>query len=147
MRNKTTIKTAIPTTSGFRNFALCTLTFAFSTRPPHKPPILPNLPTIYCLFMQNKPNFQDDRINLKFCKKMTYEYKCNWTLGENKPKQSQFQTQKSAPATLRSRCVEKEIFKKLLICTCFYSIIVLFYTICTEGHICRSNMEKAYNAN
>ena len=43
MATEDTIKTGIPTTSGFRNFAFCTLTFAFSTRPPHKPPILPNL--------------------------------------------------------------------------------------------------------
>jgi len=35
--------------------------------------------------MQNKPNFKDAQMNLKFCKKMTYEYKHNWTLGENKP--------------------------------------------------------------
>jgi len=36
-------------------------------------------------FMQNKPNFQDCRINLKSCKKKAYENKSNWTLGENKP--------------------------------------------------------------
>jgi len=41
-------------------------------------------------FMQNKPNFQDGRINLKSCNKKGYENKHNWTLGENKPKQSQF---------------------------------------------------------
>jgi hypothetical protein len=31
MENKTTTKTPIPTTSGFLNFAFCTLIFAFST--------------------------------------------------------------------------------------------------------------------
>ena len=43
--------------------------------------------TLYksALFMQNKPNFQDTQMNLKFCKKMTYENKHNWTLSENKP--------------------------------------------------------------
>ncbi|MBA7707707.1 hypothetical protein ES703_116585 [subsurface metagenome] len=35
--------------------------------------------------MQNKPNFHKAQMNLKFCKKMTYEYKHNWTLSENKP--------------------------------------------------------------
>ena len=35
--------------------------------------------------MQNKPNFRKSQINLKFCNKMTYENKSNWTLGENKP--------------------------------------------------------------
>ena len=42
---------------------------------------------------QNKPNFKDAQMNLKFCKKMPYENKDNWTLGENKPNQTQFQTQ------------------------------------------------------
>ena len=54
---------------------------------------------------------------------------------------------KNAPALLRNRCVAQEIFEKLLICTCFYSIIVLFYTLYTERHIYRSNMEKVLNAN
>jgi len=40
-----------------------------------------------------------------------------------------------------------QIFKKLLICTGFYSIIVLFYTLYTKRHIYQSKMEKAYNAN
>jgi hypothetical protein len=35
--------------------------------------------------MQNKPNFQDAQMNLKFCKEMAYENKHNWTLGQNKP--------------------------------------------------------------
>jgi len=35
--------------------------------------------------MQNKPNFQDAQMNLKFCKQMTYKNKRNWTLGQNKP--------------------------------------------------------------
>jgi len=39
--------------------------------------------------MQNKPNFKNSQINLKLCKKMAYENICNWTLGENKPNQTQ----------------------------------------------------------
>jgi len=105
MTTEDTIKTAIPTTSGFRNFALCTLTFAFTTRPLHKPPILPNLPaykaaysyvpirhyicressTNQLLFMQNKPNVKDAQMNLSAFIKMTYENTSNWTFGENKP--------------------------------------------------------------
>jgi hypothetical protein len=148
--------------------------------------------------MQNKPNFQDGRINLTSCKKKAYENIANWTLSENKPNsnpikpncrkgkidakfvftkdykknaakdyektnpisskakmnanafsqkdyenettsrlpkykpnQTQFQRQKNAPAPLRSRCVA-QIFEKLLICTCFYSIIVLIYALYIE---------------
>ena len=40
--------------------------------------------------MQNKPNLQKSQVNVKHCKKMTYENIANWTLGENKPKQTQF---------------------------------------------------------
>ena len=178
MRNRTKIKTAIPTTSGFRNFALCTLNFAFSTRPLNKQPILPKLPTIYCLFMQNKPNFRKSQMNLSVYLEKAYENKSNWTLGENKPNQTQFVVSlcqrclsnlfqtghqpppnpcltpqffriypKKCPCCSAKSILSTRIFKKLLICTCFYSIIILFYTICTKGHICRSIMEKAYNAN
>ncbi len=35
--------------------------------------------------MQNKPNFQKSQMNLKFCKQMDYEYKRDWTIGQNKP--------------------------------------------------------------
>jgi len=44
-------------------------------------------------------------------------------------------TLKNAPAPLRNRCVAQEIFQKLLICTCFYSIIVLFYALYIEIHL------------
>ncbi len=40
--------------------------------------------------MQNKPNFQKTQMDLKYCNIMAYENKRNWTLGENKPNQSQF---------------------------------------------------------
>ena len=35
--------------------------------------------------MQNKPNFQNAQMNVNISAKMSYEYKSNWTLGENKP--------------------------------------------------------------
>ncbi len=37
------------------------------------------------LFMQNKPNFRKSQMNLKFCKQTDYEYKRDWTIGQNKP--------------------------------------------------------------
>jgi hypothetical protein len=39
--------------------------------------------------MQNKPNFQDTRMNISIPLQMAYENKHNWTLGENKPNQTQ----------------------------------------------------------
>jgi len=42
------------------------------------------------LFMQNKPNFRKSQMNLSVCMKIAYENKSNWTLGENKPNQTQF---------------------------------------------------------
>jgi len=41
-------------------------------------------------FMQNKANFQKSQMNVKSIHTVVYENKSNWTLGENKPKQSQF---------------------------------------------------------
>jgi len=41
-------------------------------------------------FMQNKANFLDAQMNVSIFSKKAYENKHNWTLGENKPKQSQF---------------------------------------------------------
>jgi hypothetical protein len=35
--------------------------------------------------MQNKPNFQKSQMNVSIFLQMAYEYKYNWTLGENKP--------------------------------------------------------------
>jgi len=42
------------------------------------------------LFMQNKPNFKDAQMNVSIFSQMAYEYKHSWTLGENKPNQTQF---------------------------------------------------------
>ena len=43
--------------------------------------------TLYksALFMQNKPNFRKSQMNVSIFSKMAYEYKHDWTLGENKP--------------------------------------------------------------
>jgi len=57
-----------------------------SDSPPNKPPISPNLPTIYNLFMQNKANFRKSQVNVIPLVIMNYERKSNWTLGENEPK-------------------------------------------------------------
>ena len=115
---------------------------------------------------ENKPNSnpisERPKMNASAFSQKGYENETSYRLRKNKPNQTQLRTGhqppptllllpqfsskftlKNAPAPLRSRCVAQEIFEKLLICTCFYSIIVLFYTICTEGHICRSNMRKA----
>jgi hypothetical protein len=43
--------------------------------------------------MQNKPNFQKSQMNVNISTKMSYENKCNWTLGENKPNSNPIQTQ------------------------------------------------------
>jgi len=49
--------------------------------------------TLYksALFMQNKPNFRKSQMNVSFFTQKAYENKSNWTLGESKPNQSQFQ--------------------------------------------------------
>jgi hypothetical protein len=58
--------------------------------------------TLYksALFMQNKANFQDVQMNVNSILTKDYENNSNWTLGENKPKQTQFQRQKNAQARL-----------------------------------------------
>ncbi len=100
---------------------------------------------------KNKPNSNPisvkAKMNVNLFATKDYENKTAFRPQKNKPKQSQFQRQKNALTPLRNRCVAQEIFKKLLICTCFYSIIVLFYTLYTERHVYQSNMEKVYNAN
>jgi len=40
--------------------------------------------------MQNKPNFRKSQMNVSFFYTKYYENISDWTLGENKPKQSQF---------------------------------------------------------
>ena len=52
---------------------------------------LPLSRTLYkiALFMQNKPNLLDAQMNVSSITTKDYENKQNWTLGENKPNQSQ----------------------------------------------------------
>ena len=106
-----------------------------SPGPHHKPPILPKLPTIYNLFMQNKPNFQDAKMNVSIFSQMAYKNFIPLAGQKNKPKQTQFQRLKNAPAPLRNRYAAREIFKKLLIYTLFYSIIVLIYALYIEVYL------------
>jgi len=40
--------------------------------------------------MQNKANLQREQMSTSLYEQKDYENKSNWTLGENKPKQSQF---------------------------------------------------------
>ena len=107
---------------------------------------------------ENKPNSnpisERPKMNANVFVTKDYENKTAFRPQKNKPNQTQFQTghqppptsylppqfslkftPKNAPALLRSRCVEQEIFEKLLICTCFYSIIVLFYALYIEIHL------------
>ncbi len=44
-------------------------------------------------YMQNKPNFQKSQMNVSIFSQKDYENISDWTLGENKPNQTQFQTQ------------------------------------------------------
>ncbi len=39
--------------------------------------------------MQNKPNFQKSQMNVSIYLQTDYENKHNWTIGKNKPNQSQ----------------------------------------------------------
>jgi len=45
------------------------------------------------IFMQNKPNFQDNQMNVSVYLQTAYENKHNWTLSENKPNSKPIQTQ------------------------------------------------------
>jgi hypothetical protein len=42
-------------------------------------------------FLQNKANFRKSQMDVKLIITRDYEKKSKWTLGENKPKQSQYQ--------------------------------------------------------
>ncbi len=50
----------------------------------HKPPISPNLPTIYNLFMQNKANFRNGQMNISSFITSKYEKLDIWWIGKNK---------------------------------------------------------------
>ena len=85
--------------------------------------------------MQNKPNLLNVQIYISIYD--TKDYKNFITLAgyKNKPNQTQFQTQRNAPAPLRNRYAAREIFKKLLIYTLFYSIIVLIFALYIEVYL------------
>ncbi len=65
--------------------------------------------------MQNKPNFQDVQMNVSIFSKMAYEYKHNWTLGENKPNQTQLKpiSMPIKPKQTQSRNSSSDDFKLL----------------------------------
>jgi hypothetical protein len=46
------------------------------------------------LIITNKPNFLESQMNVSADITVDYENKCNWTLGENKPNQTQSAGQK-----------------------------------------------------
>jgi len=47
-------------------------------------------------YMQNKPNFQKSQMNVSIFSQKDYENISDWTLGENKPNQTQFQPKNEA---------------------------------------------------
>ncbi|MBW8042628.1 MAG: hypothetical protein FVQ85_21895 [Planctomycetes bacterium] len=49
-----------------------------------------NCQPIMTFIMQNEPNFPDDQMNVTKAIIADYENKCDWTLGENEPKRTQF---------------------------------------------------------
>ena len=53
------------------------------------PSTLVERPLQIALFMQNKPNFQKSQMNVNPYNTTDYENKSDWTLGENKPNQTQ----------------------------------------------------------
>jgi hypothetical protein len=113
MENEATTKTPIPTTSGFRNFAFCTSTFAFSTYLScHEfiasdPPFLsmdyfsvfsafsvaisfvPSCLSGYKSIMQNKPNFKMGNINISTARTKAYANKQRTMNNKHDSKQTQ----------------------------------------------------------
>ncbi len=53
--------------------------------------------------MQNEPNFGKAQMNVNLYNTTDYEEKCNWTLGENKPNQSQLVKTGTRPKTQDTR--------------------------------------------
>jgi len=121
MKTKPTIKTPIPTASGFHNFALYTLHFDFPTP---KPPIHPSLPPVPLSLIpcalppfvpscpcgqqsitQNKPNSQNAEIHATSYATKIYENIPLRSARKNKPNQTQSRTQVSSifPALRNTR--------------------------------------------
>src|SRR4030066_1525580 len=65
MENEATTKPLIPTRSGFRNFALCTLIFAFSI---NLPSTLVETPLQISLFFAKQTQFQNGQYKHKYSK-------------------------------------------------------------------------------
>jgi len=63
MENEATTKTLIPTRSGFRNFAICTLIFAFSIS---LPSTLVETPLQISLFFAKQSQFQNGQYKHKY---------------------------------------------------------------------------------
>ncbi|MEE9370566.1 MAG: hypothetical protein V3W45_03745 [Sedimentisphaerales bacterium] len=67
-------------------------------------------------FMQNKPNFRKTEMNITSATTKDYENKYDWTLGENKPNQTQFQYQicenkpKSNPISAQKRGQQTQFY-------------------------------------
>jgi len=113
MENEPTTKTPIPTRLGFRNFALCTLIFAFSTylschefiatEPPFLSmdyfsvfsafsvavSLVPSCLGGYKSIMQNKPNFKMGNINISTPRAKAYAKEQRTMNNEHYPKQTQ----------------------------------------------------------
>jgi hypothetical protein len=110
MENEATTKTPIPTTSGFRNFALCTLIFA-----------LPNSLSV-CLFvplclsgqdsiMQNKPNFKMGNMTISTARTRAYANEQRTMSNERYPKQTQSNPiSNGAPTLLGGPAPKRECF-------------------------------------
>jgi hypothetical protein len=84
-----------PTLAHFRHFSSLYFTLAHfrhfsSLFTPSPLYICRELSTNQLLFMQNKPNFQDTKMNVNLYNTTDYENIANWTLGENKPNQTQW---------------------------------------------------------
>ena len=70
-------------TNSIIHFVFCPLSFALLRATSYE-------------YMQNKPNLPDAQMNVSFFYTTDYENTNDRTLGENKPKQSQFQTRSEA---------------------------------------------------
>ena len=69
------------------------------------------------LFMQNKPNSRKSQMNISSLLTMDYANLCNWTLGENKPNQTQFQH--TTPKEREEKKVLGKLLKKAIL---FFSV-------------------------
>jgi len=60
--------------------------------------------------MQNKPNFRKSQMNVNIFSTRAYGNKSNWTLGQNKPNQTQFQN--TTPKQRKEKKVSGKLLKK-----------------------------------